>query len=103
LGWQLEEVERRLLQIQNGQQVIQDMLREIWQYLTTTDRARLPAGPAPAPSTEEVDLSLERQERRLIEEALQRFRGNRKKAAQALGISERTLYRKIDEYGLHQL
>lgn len=35
-----------------------------------------------------------------IEQALKRFDGNRKLAAQELGISERTLYRKIDRFGL---
>ncbi len=36
-------------------------------------------------------------ERSLIAEALRRFGGNRRRAAEALGISERTLYRKIKE------
>lgn len=42
--------------------------------------------------------SLEDAERRLIEEALERFSGNRRQTAEVLGISERTLYRKIKEY-----
>jgi DNA-binding NtrC family response regulator len=35
-----------------------------------------------------------------IEKALQRVGGNRKQAAEILGISPRTLYRKLDEYGI---
>ena len=38
--------------------------------------------------------------RHLIEKALDRNNGNRKKAAQELGISDRTLYRKLKQYGL---
>jgi DNA-binding NtrC family response regulator len=36
-------------------------------------------------------------ERNLIVETLQRFEGNRRQTARALGISERTLYRKLKE------
>ncbi|MFT5141434.1 MAG: DNA-binding NtrC family response regulator [Rhodothermales bacterium] len=42
--------------------------------------------------------SLEDAERKLINEALERFHGNRRQTAKALGISERTLYRKIKEF-----
>ncbi|GAB5519076.1 MAG: sigma 54-interacting transcriptional regulator [Rhodothermales bacterium] len=42
--------------------------------------------------------TLEEAERRLIEAALERFDGNRRQTAQALGISERTLYRKLKDY-----
>jgi len=49
---------------------------------------------------DEPNLSLHQMEQRMIEEALQRFKGNRRTAARALNISERTLYRKIKEYGL---
>jgi DNA-binding NtrC family response regulator len=45
-------------------------------------------------------LSIEEMERKMIVEALQQFHGNRRAAADALKISERTLYRKIKEYGL---
>ena len=44
--------------------------------------------------------SLETTEKFLIQTALQKFEGNRRKAAEALGISERTLYRKLDQYDL---
>lgn len=49
---------------------------------------------------EETSLSLQEMEKRMIAEALHRFKGNRRVAARALNISERTLYRKIREYGL---
>lgn len=48
----------------------------------------------------EESLSLEDREKELIQKALEKHRGKRKYAAQDLGISERTLYRKIKEYGL---
>lgn len=38
--------------------------------------------------------------RQLVEKALERNNGNRKKAAAELGISDRTLYRRIKQYGL---
>ena len=44
--------------------------------------------------------SIEEAEKYLIIKALKKFDGNRRKAADALGISERTLYRKIDQYGI---
>ena len=45
-------------------------------------------------------LNLENLGRQMIEKALERNGGNRKKAAQELGISDRTLYRRIKQYGL---
>jgi transcriptional regulator with PAS, ATPase and Fis domain len=50
--------------------------------------------------TEEIPLAMHEVEKRLIGAALSRFEGNRRQAADALGISERTLYRKLREYGL---
>ena len=49
---------------------------------------------------EEVSLNLNDIGRQVIEKALERNGGNRKKAAQELGISDRTLYRRIKQYGL---
>ena len=45
-------------------------------------------------------LDLKAQERALIERALDRYRGNRKQAAEALKISTVTLWRKMKDYGL---
>lgn len=45
-------------------------------------------------------LSLEDMERKLIKHTLEKYKGRRKLAAEELKISERTLYRKIKEYGL---
>lgn len=56
-----------------------------------------------SPIVEEVEetLSLEEKEIDLIRKALKKHKGKRKYAAQELGISERTLYRKIKEYDLN--
>ena len=48
----------------------------------------------------EESLSLEEREKELIQKALEKHKGKRKYAASELGISERTLYRKIKEYNL---
>ena len=56
--------------------------------------------------TEEIveeSLSLAEKEKELITKALDKHNGKRKNAAQELGISERTLYRKIKEYDLNEM
>ena len=50
----------------------------------------------------EESLSIEEKEMELINKALERHSGKRKLAAEELGISERTLYRKIKEYNITQ-
>ena len=49
---------------------------------------------------QEVSLSLVNNERDLIVKALEKHKGRRNKAADELGISQRTLYRKIKQYNL---
>ena len=51
---------------------------------------------------EEEPLALEEREKRAIQLALERHGGRRSLAAKDLHISERTLYRKIKEYGLNE-
>ncbi|HNO71315.1 MAG TPA: helix-turn-helix domain-containing protein, partial [Bacteroidia bacterium] len=47
-------------------------------------------------------LSLEEKEVEMIKKALEKYKGRRNKAAKELGISERTLYRKIIRYGIKE-
>ncbi len=54
----------------------------------------------PVSQSEPEILSLEQREKDLIKKALVKYNGKRKKAANELGISERTLYRKIKQYDL---
>lgn len=61
--------------------------------------------PTPIPSKPEPqlppdDISLEEMEKTMILRVLERFDGNRRLAAESMKISERTLYRKLREYGL---
>jgi DNA-binding NtrC family response regulator len=58
------------------------------------------AEPPPNEVTIPAGTSMAEVERRVIEAALRETRGNRRKAAEMLGIGERTLYRKIKEYKL---
>lgn len=51
---------------------------------------------------EEESLSIADKEKELIVKALKKHKGKRKDAALDLGISERTLYRKIKEYTIHE-
>lgn len=91
------------------------LIRKLYQDITPTTSSDLPVHVKPAENFEESgnyqndyqehieveeSLSLEDREKELIEKALEKHRGKRKYAAQDLGISERTLYRKIKEYGL---
>ncbi len=64
----------------------------------TIEGGKSPAGSKPR--LLEQPLNLEHNEKDLISRSLNKNLDNRKKAAQELGISERTLYRKIKQYGL---
>ncbi len=70
--------------------------------LNTNSMEPVPLGVNDAQEVEEVEevLSLQDSEKELIRRALSKHRNRRKYAALELGISERTLYRKIKEYGL---
>jgi DNA-binding NtrC family response regulator len=54
------------------------------------------------PTPEQENLNLSDLGRQMLEKALERNNGNRKKAAQELGISDRTLYRRLKQYGLEK-
>ena len=52
------------------------------------------------PAPEQENLNLNDLGRQMLVKALERNNGNRSKAAQELGISDRTLYRRLKQYGL---
>ncbi len=56
----------------------------------------------PTPQQPVDQTSVADMERQLIEKTLQKTGGSKRKAAQILGLSERTLYRKINQYGLRE-
>jgi len=94
-----ELIYRALLELKNELQEIKTLLNG----RTNGSHANHFALPASSLSNEENSIhvpSLEEIEREALREALEVYRGNRREAARALGISERTLYRKLKEQGL---
>ena len=87
---------------------LMDKLYEDVNPLQDADSARLPDlvrsdSQHHIEDTEEIieeSLSLQEKEVELIKKALEKYNGKRKMAADELGISERTLYRKIKQYGI---
>jgi len=82
----------KVLQLPEVEQVI-----ETNNYIATTQEDRYHFAEE---IQEEETLSLQEKEIELIKKSLERNRGKRKAAAAELGISERTLYRKIKQYDL---
>ena len=81
-----------------------DLKQEVDSLKAHLDRRELPISTAPLQEEEEAEwqeqedfsnLSVRRNEEELIRQALEKYHGNRKKAAEELGMSERTLYRKL--------
>ena len=104
LGKSVEQAERELilralLDIKGGLLELKSILTEHIQNAEAT-HAYVSEPPSTQGQADPANLSLDMMERKLIEEALERYNGNRRVAARALKISERTLYRKIKEYGL---
>ena len=60
-------------------------------------------GSTPSHEVIEETLSLMDTEKEMIKKALMKHKSRRRNAAKELGISERTLYRKIKEYDLNDL
>ncbi|MFN3386043.1 MAG: sigma-54 interaction domain-containing protein [Candidatus Thermochlorobacter sp.] len=121
---QQEMIYRMLLSLQTDLTEIKGILSELLSRLQSQkeplllpegSRERLPEASATATHESLRDIlnsfyrtlaqdgripSLEDLERYAIEETLKRFSGNKRKTAEALGITERTLYRKINQYKL---
>lgn len=93
-------------------QIIHNLYQEETELLQPQASHNVPSQPFSAVHNEEhiedteefieESLSLEDNEKELIEKALDKYGGKRKNAANELGISERTLYRKIKEYNINK-
>lgn len=86
-----ELIYRALIELRSDLAEVKELLR---------DRGITPQATLQLPSAELEVKPLDQLEREAIERALNIYRGNRRHAAQALGISERSLYRKLKEMGL---
>lgn len=100
LGKSVEQAERELilralLDIKGNLIELRNVLHE---HMRTQDTVGATEEPVRAEQRDPETIS--DMEHRMITDALDRFKGNRRAAARALNISERTLYRKLKEYGL---
>ena len=109
---EMSALKKQLAEVQTGSAQVQAPI-------ATTQLAPITAPPAPynvqapaymtedavaeeyvEPEKEQENLNLNDLSKQMLEKALERNNGNRKRAAQELGISDRTLYRRLKQYGL---
>jgi len=100
LGKSVEQAERELilralLDIKGNLMELRTVLLE---HLNAVNTVQPPTEPARETAPDPV--TIDDMERQMIADALTRLKGNRRAVSRALKISERTLYRKIKEYGL---
>jgi DNA-binding NtrC family response regulator len=102
LKLQLEELRRRVDEARPSRMERGEMVGEV-RAAPATAAIGVPAmeeEPAPAGLEIRSGMTMAEIERAAIVHALRETRGNRRKAAETLGIGERTLYRKLKEYNL---
>jgi DNA-binding NtrC family response regulator len=94
---------------ESNTRVIKNLFREAGENIVSNIKDETETDIAPRKEREDIQdteeiveesLSLADKEVEMIKKALEKFNGKRKLAANELGISERTLYRKIKEYGI---
>jgi DNA-binding NtrC family response regulator len=95
LRLQIEEMRRRLDEHPQRVQVI-----DLGEQTQVTDLMPDVDHDGEQPVVYRAGMSMAEVERATIEAALQEYKGNRRRAAEVLGIGERTLYRKIKAYHL---
>ena len=96
---ELKKITFELMQNEGGSDIMQSINPTIF---NENEEENIILNQKEKPKTIKIEesLSLFEQERRLIEKSLLKHKGKRKSAASELGISERTLYRKLKEFGL---
>ncbi|KRO64422.1 MAG: AAA family ATPase [Cryomorphaceae bacterium BACL11 MAG-121015-bin20] len=96
---ELKKITFDLIQKEGSTEIMQSVNPTIFND-TEDDGIMINQAKEPRTINIEESLSLFEQEKRLIEKSLLKHKGKRKNAAAELGISERTLYRKLKELGL---
>jgi len=104
----LEIVLRTLFELKKDVDLVRDALKELNSKIDSLNSNVMELKPnsyqivdaSDSLSFDKDNLNLEEIEKNLISFALKKFKGNRRLTAKALGISERTLYRKINQYNL---
>ncbi|KRO55450.1 MAG: AAA family ATPase [Cryomorphaceae bacterium BACL11 MAG-121001-bin54] len=96
---ELKKITFDLIQKEGSTEIMQSVNPTIFND-TKDDGIMINQAKEPRTINIEESLSLFEQEKKLIEKSLVKHKGKRKNAAAELGISERTLYRKLKELGL---
>ena len=79
---------------------LSESLEDIEEALEVETTAYTPSATVTSASSGTVIRTMEEIEKEAIQQALERNNGNKRKAADELQISERTIHRKIQDYGL---
>jgi two-component system response regulator HydG len=95
-------IENMIVLAQGPKLTLADVPSNITGNSPSTAIIHTPAGSAPSTAITLAGKNLADLEKQAIEETLTAVQGNREQAAKILGIGERTLYRKIKEYGLKE-
>ncbi len=95
-----ELIYRTLMALKLDINEIKDMLNHLYQNRFQTDSRPIESDHPVDDSKEVKPTTINGMEREMIKNALKKYGSSRRKTARALQISERTLYRKIKEYGL---
>ena len=112
---EMSSLKKQLDEVQSGQQTAAPLPTPLTPSTTQLSTTQLSTVTSPQSTVEdaiaEEYIELEREpenlnlndiSKQMLEKALERNHGNRRKAAQELGISDRTLYRRLKQYGLDQ-
>lgn len=97
---ELENVVERVCALATGPVIhFDDLSTQLHAYAQSVAQSAAIAEPPPEPPVVET---MEANERRIIQQAMQTFHGDKLLAAKALGIGKTTLYRKLKEYGMSE-
>ena len=112
---EMSSLKKQLDEVQSGQQTAAPLPTPLTPSTTQLSTTQLSTVTSPLstvedaiaeeyiePEREPENLNLNDISKQMLEKALERNHGNRRKAAQELGISDRTLYRRLKQYGLDQ-